>query len=314
MSGLAVSVVVPCFNEALVIEAMHRRLTAACQNAVGDGYEIVFVNDGSKDSTWAGICHLAASDPHIVGVNLSRNFGHQAAASAGLDKCSGDRVLLIDADLQDPPELLAEMMRVMDAEAADVVFGVRLKRDAETTFKKLTAAGFYRLFRGMTELDLPVDAGDFRLMSRRVVTALRSMTESHPFLRGMVTWIGFKQVAFPYHRQARLAGETGYSLRRMVRFALDAITGYSMTPLRLATFLSLLSLPISALLAVYVLISWLSGETVSGWASLILVVMFFGSIQLLVIGIIGEYVGRLVIESKRRPLYLIDTVVPSEKR
>jgi dolichol-phosphate mannosyltransferase len=300
---------VPCFNEALVMTTLHERLGAACRAVSGDDYEIVLVNDGSRDNTWASIHSLMQTDPHVVGVNLSRNFGHQAAVAAGLDQSVGDRVLVIDADLQDPPEVLGDMMALMDRERADVVFGVRDKRDAETVFKKLTAALFYRIFRFITELDMPADAGDFRLMSRRAVTALRAMPESRPFLRGMVTWIGFKQVAFRYHRHGRLAGKTGYSLRRMVRFALDAITGYSMAPLHLATTLSMMCLPMAALLLIYIAFSWLIGRTVDGWTSMMTVLVFFGSVQLLVLGILGEYVGRLVMESKRRPLYIVDSVV-----
>ena len=231
----ALSIVVPCFNEEACLGALHERLGNAARSAVGDDYEIVLVNDGSCDGSWPLMRKIVAGDPHVVAVNLSRNHGHQLALTAGLDLCRGDTILIIDADLQDPPELLPEMMKAMRAEQADVVYGVRKTRAGETAFKRATAHGFYRLLSRATDVDIPVDAGDFRLMSRRALEALLAMPEQARFIRGMVAWIGFRQVPFAYDRQERFAGETKYPLKKMMRFALDALTGFSSAPLKLAS-------------------------------------------------------------------------------
>ena len=212
---------------------MRQRLGAAALQAVGDDYELVLVNDGSRDGSWPIMQRMAAEDPHVVAVNLSRNHGHQLALTAGLDLCCGDTILIIDADLQDPPELLPAMLACMRDQQADVVYGVRKSRAGETAFKRATAHGFYRLLSRATEVDIPVDAGDFRLMSRRALDALLAMPEQARFIRGMVAWIGFRQVPFAYDRQQRFAGETKYPFKRMLRFALDALTGFSSAPLSL---------------------------------------------------------------------------------
>jgi glycosyltransferase involved in cell wall biosynthesis len=224
---VALSIVVPCFNEEACLPQLHQRLGKAARASVGEDYELVLVNDGSRDSSWSEMRAMAANDPHLVAVNLSRNHGHQLALTAGLDLCRGDTILIIDADLQDPPELLPEMMRAMQSEQADVVYGVRNSRAGETAFKRATAHGFYRLLSRATDVHIPVDAGDFRLMSRRALDALLAMPEQARFIRGMVAWIGFRQVPFRYDRQERFAGETKYPLRKMMRFALDALTGFS---------------------------------------------------------------------------------------
>ena len=305
---IALSVVVPCFNEADNIFPLHDRVTNACRCAVGDDYEILYVNDGSRDATWAHIHGVMREDAHVVAVNLSRNFGHQIAVTAGLEQTRGNSVLIIDADLQDPPELLKPMLETMVASEADVVYGQRIKRNGESTFKRATAAVFYRLFRLMTDIDMPGDSGDFRLISRRVVQTLGQMPERQRFLRGMVAWVGFKQVAFPYERDERLSGETKYPFRKMLRFSIDAFTAFSIVPLRFATILATVALSISVLLACYIAIGLLTGRVVPGWASVMAAVVFFSSAQLLVLGVIGEYIGRLMMESKHRPLYLIDAV------
>ena len=230
---------VPCYNEEDCLEELFRRLTDVAAEVTGDDYEIVLVNDGSKDSTWELIKHAARSDPHIVGIDMSRNYGHQLALSAGLTYCVGERVLVIDADLQDPPELLKDMMTLMDG-GYDVVYGQRRRRDGDTYFKRTSAALFYRLLARVTDVDIPIDAGDFRLMSRRALDTLLSMPEQHRFIRGMVSWIGYQQIAIPYDRQERYAGVTKYPLKKMVRFAIDAITGFSIQPLRLASQLGLM--------------------------------------------------------------------------
>src|SRR5437764_8736989 len=258
----ALSIVVPCFNEEACLAALHERLTAAARKTAGEDYEIVLVNDGSRDGSWAKMQQLTTGDPPGVAVNLSRNHGHQLALTAGLDLCRGDHVLIIDADLQDPPELLPSMMQTMRSEQADVVFGVRKSRRGETAFKRATAHGFYRLLSRATDVDIPLDAGDFRLMSRRALDALLAMPEQARFIRGMVAWIGFRQLPIAYDRQERFAGETKYPLRKMIRFALDALTGFSSAPLKLTSHAGLwLSLG-SVVLILYIAYAWASGRSI----------------------------------------------------
>jgi polyisoprenyl-phosphate glycosyltransferase len=302
------SVVVACFNEALVLDELHQRLTDACETVVGNDFDIVLVNDGSTDDTWSRIRDLAARDGRVFGISLSRNHGHQLALTAGLRLCRGQRVLVIDADLQDPPELLIPMMQLMDS-GADVVYGQRTQRDGETWFKKLSAALFYRLLTRLTHVKIPRDTGDFRLMRRRVVDALNVMPEHHRFIRGMVSWIGFRQVPIRYERSARFAGQSHYPIGKMLRFSVDAITAFSVVPLRIASALGL-GFGIAGLSGlVYAFASWMSGQTVPGWTSVIVTVLILGSAQLLMLGILGEYVGRLYMESKRRPLFIADEII-----
>lgn len=302
------SVVTPCYNEEASLAELRRRITAACQEVVSDDYEIVLVNDGSRDSTWLQLMLLAEHDQHITAVNLSRNHGHQLALTAGLTQCRGDRVFILDADLQDPPELLGAMMARMDA-GADVVYGQRISREGETAFKRLSAALFYRLLHRLVDIDIPLDSGDFRLMSRRALDILNAMPEQHRFVRGMVSWIGFRQEALPYHRETRFAGETKYPFSKMLRFALDAITSFSIKPLRMASWLGICAGLGGLLVMIYVLGSWMLGYTVSGWTSLMMITLFLGSSQLFVAGVMGEYIGRLYLESKNRPLFVIESVV-----
>ena len=304
----ALSIVVPCFNEEACLPALHERLTAAARSAVGDNYEVVLVNDGSRDGSWAIMQKMAADDAHIVAVNLSRNHGHQLALTAGLDLCRGDVILIIDADLQDPPELLPQMMEAMRREDADVVYGVRRSRSGETAFKRATAHGFYRLLSRATEVDIPLDTGDFRLMSRRALDALLAMPEQARFIRGMVAWIGFRQLPFAYDRQERFAGETKYPLKKMMRFALDALTGFSSAPLKLAGRAGLLLSIGSVILILYIAYAWLAGRNIQGWTSLMLVVVVLGAVQMFVLALMGEYIGRLYNESKGRPLYVVQEV------
>lgn len=313
MQRPALSVVVPCYNEEGCLEALHARVSAAARAAVGDSYEIVLVNDGSRDRTWAIMQTLAETDPRLIGVNLSRNHGHQLALTAGLDLCAGEQILIIDADLQDPPELLTDMRATMAAEGADVVYAVRRKRDGETIFKKATAAAFYRLLDRVTDTPIPIDTGDFRLMSRRALDAFLSLPEQARFIRGMVAWIGFRQVPFLYDRAERVAGESKYPLAKMIRFALDAVTGFSTAPLRLASHIGLALTAATLLLMLYIVVTWLLGSTIQGWTSLMLIVLGLGAVQMFVLGLIGEYLGRLYVESKRRPLYLVADVVGQAK-
>ncbi len=304
----ALSIVVPCFNEEECLPVLHGRLTKAARSVAGEDYELVLVNDGSKDRTWPMMQGLAVSDDRLVAVNLSRNHGHQLALTAGLDLCRGDVILIIDADLQDPPELLGGMIETMRREQADVVYGLRTSRAGETHFKRATAHAFYRMLSRATDVDIPVDAGDFRLMSRRALNALLAMPEQARFIRGMVAWIGFKQVPFPYQREVRLAGVTKYPFRKMVRFAFDALTGFSSAPLKLASHAGLWLAVGSVLLVLYILAGWVSGRAIPGWTSLMLVVVVLGAVQMFVLGMLGEYIGRLYSQSKQRPLYIIQEI------
>ena len=296
MSSLPLSVVVPCYNEEACLAELHARIAKAASSVAGDDYEIVLVNDGSRDRSWEIMRELAATDPRLVAVNLSRNHGHQLALTAGLDLCSGERILIIDADLQDPPELLPQMIEEMERQQADVVYAVRRARAGETAFKRGTAKLFYRLLSKLAEIEIPLDTGDFRLMSRRALDALLSLPEQARFIRGMVAWVGFKQVPIAYDRAERHAGQTKYPLARMMRFALDAVTGFSTAPLRFASHFGLWLVAASALLVAYIGFAFLTGRAIQGWTSLMLVVVVLGAVQMFVLGMIGEYLGRLYIE------------------
>jgi len=303
------SVVAPCYNEQASVRELYRRVAGACEAEVKDEYEIVLVDDGSSDQTRSLIRELSENDPHVVGVFLSRNHGHQLALSAGLHVCRGRRILIIDADLQDPPELLGDMMRLMDRERADVVYGRRSQRHGESAFKKLSAAIFYRLLNSLVDVNVPVDTGDFRLMSRRTLDELKRMPEQHRFIRGMVSWIGFRQVPLDYQRHERFGGETKYPFKKMLRFAIDAISGFSIVPLRFATYLGFICAIMGMFFFSYTVYSYVSGIAIQGWTTLMTVVLILGSGQLFVLGVIGEYLGRLYMQSKSRPLFIIEEVV-----
>ena len=312
MPALTLSIVVPCYNEEDVLFELHRRVTSVCKERSITSYELILVNDGSKDSTWKIMKDLSLSDNHVVAINLARNYGHQIALSAGLKMCRGERIFVLDSDLQDPPELLPKMMARMD-EGFDVVFGQRIKREGETFFKKFSAFLFYRLLNRLTDISIPEDAGDFRLMNRKTVEILNNMPEHFRFIRGMVSWIGLRQEAFHYERSSRFAGKTKYPFSKMLRFAIDAITGFSIRPLRIATYLGFIFSIITLILMLYALTEYFTGETIKGWTSLAVIVLFVSSSQMFIIGIMSEYLGRLYIESKGRPLFLIQEVVSSEE-
>lgn len=305
---IKLSVVAPCYNEEAVLSEFLRRTTAACRAVVGDDFEIVLVNDGSSDQTWPLIVAAHIEFKQVAGVNLSRNFGHQIAVTAGLDYCSGDRVLIIDADLQDPPELLSVMMEKMD-EGYDVVYGQRRKRDGETFFKLATAKLFYRLINKLAQFDIPQDTGDFRLITKRIASSLTAMPEQQRFLRGMVAWLGGAQTSILYDRDARFAGETRYTLRKMVRLATDAITSFSAAPLKIATLFALTAATGALALTFYSLISYFLFDPAPGWTSIIIVILVFSAAQLISLGIIGEYLGRIYTQSKLRPLYIVSSVL-----
>ncbi|MBN2751253.1 MAG: glycosyltransferase family 2 protein [Rhodospirillaceae bacterium] len=307
------SCVIPCFNEEETLPELYRRVTAALEAAPISGYELILVNDGSQDDSWTMMSGLCANDTRVVAINLARNHGHQLALTAGLHHSHGDLVLVIDADLQDPPELINEMMAVMKKEGADVVYGQRRQRAGETWFKRASAAAFYRFLGCVAEVDIPADTGDFRLMTRRITDTLNAMPEQHRFIRGMVSWIGYRQVPFLYDRAARFAGETKYPLRKMLRFAVDAITGFSISPLRLASLAGAITGGLAILLLVYTLISWVTDDTVRGWSSIMGTILLFGSVQMFVLGIMGEYLGRLYLQSKGRPLFLIADICHAQE-
>jgi len=301
------SLVIPIFNEGETIPELDRRLKQLLSAVprLGDRWEVVFVDDGSKDESRALLDGLAATESRYKVLGFSRNFGHQIAITAGVDRASGDAVVVMDADLQDPPEVIVEMMERF-YQGFDVVYAVRRKRHGETLFKKITAATFYRFMRAMTGVDIPVDTGDFRLMSRPVVMALRALREHHRFVRGLVAWIGFKQTAVLYDRPARFAGNTKYPLKKMIKFALDGVTSFSVVPLRVATWLGVCAGLFAVAIGAWALYERLFSGTVPGWTTLMLAIAFGFSAQLLMTGILGEYIGRIYEEIKRRPLYIVE--------
>jgi len=312
MARPVLSIVIPVLNEEAVIGELSRRVVEFL-GQVGVTWEVVFIDDGSTDRSREMLKALCVSDHRFKLVALSRNFGHQLAITAGLDYASGEAVVVMDADLQDPPEVVSEML-ARYREGFEVVYGVRRKRHDETWFKRATASTFYRVLRAMVGVPIPVDAGDFRLMSRRVVIALRSLRETHRFVRGMVAWIGFRQTAVHYDRAGRHAGVTHYPLRKMLRFAIDAITSFSPVPLRLATYLGVFAGCVGVATAIWAAWAKLSGAfAVPGWTTVMLAVSLASSAQLLMTGILGEYVGRIYEEVKRRPLYLVADAVNAER-
>jgi glycosyltransferase involved in cell wall biosynthesis len=306
-----ISIVAPCYNEEEVLPIFHKRVTAVCQQ-LGHTYEIILVDDGSRDRTWEIITQLAATDPQVHGHRLSRNFGHQLALSAGLTQAEGQYILIIDADLQDPPELLPDMLQTLQTTKADVLYAQRRSRPGESAFKKSTASLFYRVLNLLSETSIPNDTGDFRLITRPVLNALIAMPEQHRFIRGMVSWVGFRQKPYLYDRQVRAAGETHYPFRKMFILAINAIASFSVRPLRLASYLGLGIACLSGIYLIWIIVSYfLFSRTVPGWASIIVTILFMGSIQLIVLGIVGEYIGRIYIESKRRPLFFITETTAS---
>ena len=299
------SVVVPCFDEEAVICEIHSRLVATLEAIPDLDFECVYVDDGSRDATLNILRQIHRADSRVRVLALSRNFGHEIAIAAGLERAAGDAVAIIDADLQDPPEIIPEMLERWRA-GADVAYGVRTQRDGETRFKRWTASAFYRLLHRLTEVPVPLNTGTFRLMDRKVVDAFLAMPERDRFARAMVAWTGFRQVPVSYRRAARAAGETKYSFRKQLRLAIDGIMSFSLLPLRLATWLGLLACGLALAGVVYALVLRVFADLwVSGWTLLFIAVLFLGGVQLLCVGILGEYVGRIYGEVKRRPLYVV---------
>ena len=310
--NIQLSIVVPCYNEEEVLLLFYERMKKACEDAVPSGfYEIIFVNDGSGDRTWELMVQLVQDDKKVVAIDLFRNHGHQLAVTAGLMKSRGERVMMIDADLQDPPELLDHFMKKMD-EGYDVVYGQRKVREGESIFKRVTARYFYRILSSTSKTEIPLDTGDFRLMTRHVVDQVNQMPEAHRFLRGMVAWVGGRQVAYKYDREKRAAGTTKYTLSKMVAFAADAITGFSTSPLRLAIYFGMVALIFAFILMGYMVLSYIYYDTVPGWASLGCIFLLFSSVQLVILGFIGDYIGRIFVEVKKRPLINIRQVLSEE--
>lgn len=304
---LALSVVAPCYNEQDAIPEFLRRVGAVL-DAINCESEIVLVDDGSRDRTWDLLLEASSADPRIVAVRLMRNHGHQLALTAGLSVSRGERILIIDADLQDPPELLHDMMTLMD-EGADVVYGRRRQRNGDSLFKRATAAAFYRLIGRLTEVDIPTDTGDFRLVTRRVLDLLLAMPERHRFIRGMVAWIGGRQVPLLYDRDPRVAGESKYPLRKMIRFAADGITAFSVVPLMASMTIGWVMAAMGFGFFIYSIVGWLLNEALPGWTSLMAAVGLLGGMQFLMLGVIGAYLGRLYDQSKGRPLFMIRDIV-----
>ena len=299
-----ISVVVPCYNEDAVLLETTRRLTASLEQ-IGRSFEIVYVDDGSRDNTPRILTEIHGSDPRVRVVRLSRNFGHQIAISAGLEYARGAAVVLIDADLQDPPEVIAEMVELWQ-QGYDVVYGTRQHRDGETAFKTLTAKWFYRFMNKLSDVPMPLDSGDFRLLDRKVVDALLAMPERDRFMRGMVSWVGFNQVSVPYDRAPRHAGDSKYTLLKMARFATDGILSFSIAPLRLASLMGVVAFALALLGGLTAAgIGLANGHWMAGWGWVVLAVLLLGGAQLLCVGLLGEYVGRAYGENKRRPLYFV---------
>ncbi len=302
---MLVSVIVPCYNEEPVIRETHRSLVAVLEQLEGLQHELIYVDDGSHDQTAEILQELHADNEHVRVLLLSRNFGHQVAVTAGLEHASGDAVVVIDADLQDPPEVIKEMVARW-RDGYHVVYGLRTDREGETTFKLWTAKTFYWLMNRLSKIRIPLDVGDFRLMDRKVVEALLAMPERDRFLRGMVSWVGFKQVAVLYRRAPRFAGTSKYPLFKMIRFAMDGVLSFSFTPLRLAVWTGFVAIGLAIAGIVYAVVLRLyTTNWVRGWASLFVAMLLMSGVQLISLGIIGEYIGRIYGEVKQRPLYLV---------
>lgn len=303
------SVVVPAFNEEVVLPEFHRRLSAVLKKS-GVGYEVVYVNDGSRDGTLAQLEHMHDEDPRVAILNLSRNFGKEIALTAGLDHARGEAVVVIDADLQDPPELIPTLLERW-RDGFDIVYATRAARNGESFLKKFTASQFYRTMKLLTRVEIPADTGDFRLLSRRAVDALGRLREQHRFMKGLFAWIGYPQASVPYHRDPRFAGHTKFDYWKLWNFAVEGITSFTTGPLKVASYLGLVTATAAFLYAIWIVYKTVRfGDPVAGYPSLMVVVLFLGGVQLTTLGIIGEYLGRMFNETKGRPLYLLERYSP----
>jgi polyisoprenyl-phosphate glycosyltransferase len=306
------SIIIPVYNEELLIKESYLRLTEVMQSTK-ENYELVFVNDGSTDKSPSIIAFICKSDPCVKLLNFSRNFGHQPAITAGMDYSIGDAIIIIDADLQDPPKVMLELIEKWK-EGYDVVYGKRRKRSGESLFKKVSAKLYYRVLKNMTSIDIPVDTGDFRLIDRKVCNTMMSLEEKNRYVRGLVSWVGYKQISVEYDRDLRFAGVTKYPLKKMLKFAIDGITSFSHKPLKLASSIGfILSFSSFVFLVVVLFQSIFTDTTVEGWASIVIILLFTQGVVLMVLGIIGEYIGRLYDEVKNRPLYIIENTIGYEE-
>ena len=304
---MLVSVIIPCFNEEKVLKHTYDEITSVLKDGNSLEYEFIFVNDGSFDSTLSILHGLAAANPKVKVISFSRNFGHQPAVSAGLKYCRGDLAAILDADLQDPPQIIPDMIKVMLDANANSVYGVRRKREGETLFKLLTARYFYRFLNSLAEAHLPPNTGDFRVIDRKIINCFNGLSENNKYIRGLMSWIGFRQVPFFYERQARFAGVTKYTFKRMVRLASIAIFYFSKKPLRLATTVGFAGVIGGLILAAWIVYNKFRNpqSLIAGWPSVILTITFFGGVQLITIGILGQYIGSLFDEIKKRPEYIV---------
>ena len=302
------SVIVPCYNEEAVINESYKRLRKVLDGITTLQSEIIFINDGSKDHTAEMLTQIAVHDKQVKVLHFSRNFGHQPAVTAGIHYCNSDLAIIIDADLQDPPELIPEIIETQKREQANVVFCVRDERKGESFFKKLSARLFYRTMNYLSEVAFPLDTGDFRLIDRKIMDEFKKFREKGKYIRGIISWVGFKQVPFKYKREARFAGETKYPLSKMLSFATTAMLYFSKKPLKLATGLGFITVMIGIVYALWILIGKIVGFThaLSGWSSIIILIVFFGGVQLLTVGVLGQYIGILFDEVKDRPEYIVD--------
>jgi len=302
------SVIVPCYNEEAVINESYRRLRTVLDGITTLQSEIIFINDGSKDRTAEMLSSIAANDKQVKVLHFSRNFGHQPAVTAGIHYCTSDLAIIIDADLQDPPELIPQLIETQKREQANVVFCVRDERKGESFLKKLSARLFYRTMNYLSEVAFPLDTGDFRLIDRKIMDEFKKFREKGKYIRGIISWVGFKQVPFKYKREARFAGETKYPLSKMISFASNAMLYFSKKPLKLATSLGFFTVMIGIVYALWILVGKIVGFThaLSGWSSIIILIIFFGGVQLLTVGVLGQYIGILFDEVKDRPEYIVD--------
>jgi len=307
---MLLSVITPCYNEELVVQETYKRLTEVMKQT-GMDYELVFINDGSQDRTLELLSTLAQEDSTVKVINFARNFGHQCAVTAGINHCNGDLAVIIDADLQDPPEVILDMLEIQKKEQANVVYGVRKKREGESWFKLVTAKYFYRTLNKLSDVQFPVDTGDFRLIDRKIIDEFNRLKEKNKYIRGLIGWMGYKQVPCYYERKERFAGETKYPLKKMLKFAMTGLLSFSKKPLKMAEWMGGIAVAVSLIYALVILILKLVNPAsfVVGWTSIILITIFFGGVQLLSIGILGEYIGNLFDEAKDRPEYIINNTI-----
>lgn len=301
------ALIIPCYNEELVFPEAYRR-TKAVLDLLPNPTEIIYINDGSKDNTRYLLDGIAASDPNVKVIHFSRNFGHQSAVSAGIHHCDADYAIILDADMQDPPELIPEILSLRDREDANVVYCVHKTRAGESVFKRLSAKIFYRMMNVMSEVEFPLDAGDFRLIDRKVIDEFNNLSEKGKYIRGLISWVGFKQVPFYYKREARMAGVTKYPVRKMLRFGSNAMLYFSKKPLKIAMGLGFIAVLVGILLAIWFTLGKLYGfsNAEDGWTSIMFTIIFFGGVQLITVGVLGQYIGTLFDEIKARPEYIVD--------